>query len=88
MTPEEYKEYEGMKSPLKKTTLLVGMFILALLAVMYLAGLAYGSPLDCESIRNPDERHMCRAVSKNDKAECEFIKNADTRALCRARVSR
>ena len=48
--------------------------------------LAYGSPLDCEQVKDPDRRHFCRAVSIPRKSECEFIKNNDLRHECRARV--
>ena len=47
---------------------------------------AHGSPLDCELIRNPDRRNLCRAVSKGDRTFCEFIKDHDLRSECRARV--
>ena len=44
------------------------------------------SPLDCEAIRNPDRRNMCRAVTKGDRTFCEFIKDHDLRQECRART--
>lgn len=50
------------------------------------ARLAHASPLDCEQIREPDQRHYCRAVSIPRKSECEFIRNHDLRQECRARV--
>ena len=56
------------------------------LVIVGCSRLAHASPLDCESIREPDQRHYCRAVSKPDKGECEFIKAHDLRQECRARV--
>lgn len=47
---------------------------------------AHGSPLDCEQIRDSDQRHFCRAISIPRKSECEFIKQHDLRFECRARV--
>jgi hypothetical protein len=62
----------------------------ALVAVVALVAIypcvCEGSPLDCEGIRDPDQRHLCRAASKGDKAECEFIHDHDLRQECRARV--
>lgn len=57
-----------------------------LLGLLFATSSAHPSPLDCESIRDPDERNFCRAVSKNDKTYCEFIKNHDRRFECRARI--
>ena len=42
---------------------------------------AFGA--DCSLIKDPDERHMCRALTHHLRSECEFIKRADTRELCR-----
>jgi len=50
--------------------------------------LAHASPLDCEQIRDGDQRHYCRAVSIPRKSECEFIKSHDLRQECRAKVSK
>jgi hypothetical protein len=47
---------------------------------------AFGSPLDCEAIHDPDARHMCRAVTKHDPTECELIRGPELRVECRARV--
>lgn len=47
---------------------------------------AHGSPLSCESIKDADRRHYCRAISIPRKSECEFIKDKDLRFECRARV--
>jgi hypothetical protein len=49
--------------------------------------LAHGSPLDCESIKDADRRHMCRAVSGSLATECEFIKDGDLKAECRVAVA-
>ena len=40
----------------------------------------------CESIRNPDRRHYCRAISIPRRTECESIKDRDLRHMCRAMV--
>lgn len=50
--------------------------------------IAYGSSLDCEGIRNADQRNYCRAVTKKQKTWCEFIKDHDLRYRCRAEASR
>ena len=62
-------------------------FIVAgVLLVCFNAEEARGSPLDCEGIRDTDQRNYCRAVSKNQKSYCEFIKDRDLRYKCRAMV--
>lgn len=48
--------------------------------------LAHASPLDCEGIKDSDQRHYCRAVSIPRKSECSFIKDNDLRRQCRAIV--
>ena len=48
--------------------------------------LAHASPLDCEQITQPDQRHYCRAVSIPRKSECELIKDNQLRYQCRALV--
>ena len=66
------------------------LFCLAFWALV-IAGcskLAHASPLDCEQIRDNDQRHYCRAVSIPRKSECEFIKSHDLRQECRAKVSK
>lgn len=50
------------------------------------ARVACASPLDCEQIKDADQRHFCRALSIPRKSECEFIKAHDLRQECRARV--
>jgi hypothetical protein len=47
---------------------------------------AFGSPLDCEGIRDADQRSYCRAVTKKDASYCEVIKDHDLRFKCRAAV--
>ena len=66
------------------------LFCLAFWALVFVGccRLAHASPLDCESIRDPDQRHYCRAVSIPRKSECEFIKSHDLRQECRAKVSK
>lgn len=69
---------------------------LAMLVLLVIAGLtmlgycsprlAHGSPLSCESIKDADRRHFCRAISIPRKSECEFIKDHDLRQECRARA--
>jgi hypothetical protein len=64
------------------------LFCLAFWALV-IAGccrLAHASPLSCESIKDSDQRHFCRAISIPDKSECELIKAHDLRYECRARV--
>jgi len=65
------------------------LFVIAVLAFMYVRGceIAFASPLDCESIQDPDRRHMCRAITKHDRSECELIKEHDLRAQCRAQCN-
>jgi hypothetical protein len=48
--------------------------------------LSEASPLSCESIKDADERHYCRAVTKPDPLECELIKKEELRNACRARA--
>ena len=45
---------------------------------------AHAQQLSCESIKDPDRRHWCRATTGGPASECEFIRNADLRAECRA----
>jgi len=45
---------------------------------------AYASPADCEYIKDADQKHYCRALSKPDKSQCEYIKNRDLKMQCRA----
>lgn len=47
-----------------------------------------GNPSRCESIRDADRRHFCRAVTIPRASECELIRSADLRAECRARAPR
>ena len=63
-------------------------FLAFLLLVLccFMRGAAHGSPLDCESVKDADQRNACRAVARNDRSFCEFIKDRDLRSLCRARV--
>ena len=49
---------------------------------------AHAQSSECELIKDADQRHYCRAVTKKQKTECELIKNADLRHRCRAEVSR
>ena len=48
--------------------------------------IAHASPLDCEGIKQDDQRHYCRAVSIPRKSECELIKDQQLRYQCRALV--
>lgn len=41
---------------------------------------------DCDTLKQPDERHLCRATTQCLKSECEFIKDPDARQVCRVRV--
>lgn len=47
---------------------------------------AHASPVACESIKNADARHFCRATSIPRRSECELIRNHDLRHHCRAVV--
>lgn len=69
---------------MRTTTTTVFFFVLALASSCSRAG---ASPLDCERIKDPDQRHLCRAVSIPSRTECEFIRNNDLRQWCRARTS-
>lgn len=72
----------------KRAAVYGGMLLFCLFFwAMVIAGcskLAYGSPLQCESIKDSDQRHYCRAISIPRKSECEFIHNHDLRMQCRA----
>lgn len=61
-------------------------FCVVLFAVTLLSVPVLGSPLDCETIRDGDQRNYCRAISKKDASWCEFIHNHDLRQLCRAQA--
>lgn len=67
-----------------------GMLLFCLLfwalVIVGCSKLCHASPLDCEGIKDADQRHLCRAVSIPRKSECEFIKDNDLRRECRARV--
>ncbi len=69
---------------------MVAAVVLVAIAVMFIIlacmNIAHASPLDCEGIKDADQRHFCRALSKPQKSECEFIKDPDLRHQCRARV--
>ena len=54
--------------------------------IMLIARVAHASPLECESIKDADQRHYCQAVSIPRRSECELIKKKDLRRLCRAQV--
>lgn len=75
---------------LKRLCVYGGMLLFCLLTWgLVIAGcskLAYGSPLQCEGIKDSDQRHYCRAISIPRKSECEFIHNEDLRRQCRAMV--
>lgn len=64
----------------------VPIFILLIAAMLPFIRSAHASPLDCEGIRDADQRHLCRAITRPQKSECEFIKSQDVRQECRARV--
>jgi len=57
-----------------------------LVAVCIIPTQSVASPLACESIKDADQRHYCRAISIPRRSECEFIKNHDLRYRCRAEV--
>ena len=56
------------------------------LCILLVCARADASPLACESIKDPDRRHYCRARTIPSRSECEFIKESDLRAECRATV--
>lgn len=76
----------------KRVAVYLGMLVFCLLfwalVIVGCCRLAHASPLDCEQIRDGDQRHYCRAVSIPRKSECEFIKSHDLRQECRAKVSK
>lgn len=47
---------------------------------------AHCSPLDCEAIRDHDQRNYCRGVTKQDVTYCDVIRDPTIRATCRAMV--
>ena len=69
----------------------ISYITLLAVAVMFIilacTNIVKASPLDCESVKDADQRHFCRALSKPQKSECEFIKDPDLRHQCRARVN-
>lgn len=65
------------------------LFALSLALLFKLAScakLAAASPLDCEAIRDPDQRSYCRALAKNDPSHCRLIRDSDLRHRCLAQV--
>jgi hypothetical protein len=42
------------------------------------------SASDCGSIRDSDERSLCRALERKNPSECGSIRDSDARAYCRA----
>lgn len=40
----------------------------------------------CDSVRDPDQRAYCRAVTRGDRNACLSIRDLDLRATCRAIV--
>jgi hypothetical protein len=50
------------------------------------AGAGVGSPLDCVSIEDNDDRHLCLAHATGKKLECELIHDRTKRYTCRATV--
>lgn len=88
--PPLHRFFRGFGTGVKAGVLLVVVAIA--IAVVIIAAVpaltdhvAHASPLPCESIRNADQRHYCRALSRPQPSECEFIKDHDLRQLCRAR---
>ena len=81
-----------MMAVMKALHLLKGLiFAIAIVSLTFLLSYcehrqAFGSPLECESIKDADQRNYCRAVSKQQKSYCNFIKNGDLRHRCRAEV--
>ncbi len=70
------------------SVLLAIVFFCVVVAILTLLSdrAAKASPLACESIRDADQRHYCRAVSRPQPSECELIKDHDLRQSCRARA--
>ena len=63
-----------------------GLFLLILMLVSLMAARAWAgaSSTACESIKDPDRRHYCRATTGSIPTECEAIRSSDLRAECRA----
>lgn len=57
------------------------------LFVLVASRVASGGSTECESIRDPDQRHFCRAVTTRSASWCEFIRASDLRHECRAVVA-
>ena len=68
--------------------MLVACVLGTLLASVAVTRPARCSPLDCEGIRDHDQRHYCRAVTTKKSIYCESIRNSDLRHRCRAEVKR
>lgn len=75
---------------LSRLAVYVGIFLFCIgtwgLILKGCVALAHASPLQCEGIKDADQRHYCRAISIPRKSECEFIHNEDLRRQCRAMV--
>ena len=48
---------------------------------------ALASSSNCSSIRDPDQRHLCRAMAERKDSGCSSIRDRDSRHYCRAVVS-
>ena len=73
-------KHDHTRSDLKFFLSIVGVGLLLVAA----QGSAQGDSLECESIKDSDQRNYCRALANKQKILCEFIKDADLRHRCRA----
>ena len=48
---------------------------------------AYGSPEECQLIKDADKRNFCRAEAYHRRSYCDLIKDNDMRHRCRAIVT-
>jgi len=61
--------------------------VLAALVITLLPGITVASSSNCSSIRDPDQRHLCRAMAERRDGECSSIRDSDNRHYCRATVT-
>lgn len=78
--------YTGLRLALLLVVVAIAVMVIIAAVTVITDHVAHASPLPCESIRDADQRHYCRALSRPQPSECEFIKDHDLRQSCRARA--
>jgi hypothetical protein len=61
--------------------------ILMIIGASLVAVEAHTEGLACESIRDHDQRHYCRALATGSTTWCEVIRDGDLRQRCRAELA-